>query len=311
MQKTVITYSEMSALRECRLQHHFKYERKLIPKVTSQKLTFGHFGHLVLQTLYSTKSIEFTSDALKKLIADYEDQIKNSGLPEQEIHIQKLSTLEFSAAIISYLFNQGKKDLERFQFIDIEKTFEIPVLHPISHRKIHKMFFAGKIDAIATDKETNQTVILEHKFLRSFDADVDMQISAYCYAYGRLSGTFPSYVIYNVIYKPNLKKDSTKDLTDFSERARKSVENNPPIKINVSRGPEDYRIFEEELYEASKEKRKVNAYKHRNVDTNPGGHCSWKCAFKDICMKPNDQHLIEKLFDVRTKEHEELPEGGA
>jgi hypothetical protein len=304
MDKLVMTYSELSSMRECRRRHELSYVRLLKPKRTSTKLAVGTIGHEALATYFLSQE---SKQALATFDSKLEEEIKRIKSISSDANVDELSVSAYAtrAALRHYLELQGPEDLKRYEVIEVERTFEVPVLHP-------KAFYAGKIDLIVKDRHLGVLGIFDHKFLSAFDSNVnllalDIQITLYCYATGRLFDEFPAIAIYNVIKKPKIKKKDGESLTDYEERVyshlQKKIDDKkvmPFVRTSITRGPNDFAIAEQELYEAIRDRRR-KSFNFRNV----GMHCSWKCAFKEICFHENAM-LVEEMFEKRSTPHEEL-----
>lgn len=317
MKEVNITYSELSAMHECRRRHHFAYERLLKPKITPSKLAVGSAGHLALETFFTDGNPDAALEAFDNYINDDLERVKK---PNRNLIKTETEAASVRAALQLYLGSQGLEDYKRYEFIELEKKFKIPIVNPDSRRKLPKAFYSGKIDAVVRDRQLNGALaVMEHKFLAAFDDNInilaiDMQITMYAYAVGRLLGEFPAMVVYNVLQKPRYKRTETKiensdekileDLQSYSERVYSLIQKKPESYLKhatVTRNASDYRIIEEELYHAARERRKKNPYHWRNV----GPHCSWKCAFKEICFH-EDEQLMEEMYETKSSTHEEL-----
>jgi hypothetical protein len=313
MKEITITFSEISAMHECRRRHDLSYIRLLKPKAPPSKLMIGSAGHEALGTYYLTKNPTLALDVYDKYIEEGVKKIKAAG---QDPKKSQGSAARVRATLRHYLETKGPEDHDTYEFLEIEKDFKIPILDPVSRRRLPKAFYAGKIDAIVRHRQNKALAIWENKFLTAFDSNInilaiDLQLTLYNYGAGRLIGEFPTYSIYNVLKKPGHKiTDADKKDRPIFDEVLKAHEDRVYSLIRkdektvqrslVTRNMNDFRVVEEELFNAAKSRRKLG-YAWRNV----GPHCSWKCPFTEVCFH-EDPILMDTLFEQKTKAHEEL-----
>lgn len=105
-------------------------------------------------------------------------------------------------------------DRKRYRVIGVEIPFEGPLLNPDTGETAINWRFAGKVDGLAVENVTNETIVVEHKTtsdaIEGDDADywqklsMDDQCSAYTVG-ATFLGHEPRYVLYDVARKPALK----------------------------------------------------------------------------------------------------------
>jgi hypothetical protein len=314
MNETIITYSELSSMRECGRRHKFSYVDGLVRKVKSRKLAVGSIGHLAVEAFLKTSDKSYAlsvydSESSKDL-AEIKSQAKRE---EAEIELANVR-----GAFRVWMEKEGAELIDKFNIIECEKAFKISVVNPETRRKVPKAYYAGRIDGIAQHKKELWTANLETKFLASFDHNInllnaDMQVSCYWYAIGRMTGEFPTATLYNVIKKPRYKKKSSESLHEFQDRVYSQVLDKYPPESDggffdigriVTRNENHFRVVERELYEGIRELRRIEKGQ-RYAYRNQGMHCSWKCAFKEICLVA-DPVIIDQLYEKKKYKHEEL-----
>lgn len=139
-----VDVSEIKCFRECSRKHEFSSRNRyhLQPKTPNDNLVFGTQFHECLHMMYLGTPIEKIHEFINKEVtsADY---------------LKTMLTM-----IDGYYENVYPQDVERYQVIDIEKSFTIHVTADVD--------FCGSIDMIAIDKKTNRLVGFEHKSGKNF-----------------------------------------------------------------------------------------------------------------------------------------------
>ena len=149
-----IDVSEIKCFRECTRKHEFSSRNRyhLQPKTPNDNLVFGTQFHECLHMMYLGTPIEKIHEFIQKEVtnADY---------------YKIMHTM-----VDGYYENVYPQDKERYQIVDIEKSFSIPALS--NEEGEVTVEFCGSIDMIAIDRETNHLVGFEHKSGKNFRPDI-------------------------------------------------------------------------------------------------------------------------------------------
>lgn len=171
--------SEVKTYRECKRKHQYSSRNRLhlIPMKTPDNLIFGTQFHEILHAMYM-------GTPLDKILAWIDKEI------DDPVYWKTARNMSEGYYNNVYL----PEDKDRYQVIDIEKSFEIPIgicgIHEIKNYEYKRfgetlmgidprtgemgeaIIVCGSIDMIAVDKKTNKLVGFEHKTAKNFRPDV-------------------------------------------------------------------------------------------------------------------------------------------
>lgn len=272
-----LSISGINNYRTCPRMDYYDRVERLVPIVTSPKLTFGMGMHKGLEAYYSH------GEAAALLAYDtwYTKQIMwltehNGDLQEA----QKAATMG-RALLTEYIGYAKKHDDFNIAIINgdpaVEQRFRIelwdnaPVFEP-------PVYLDGVFDAVVEDKY-GMLWIMEHKTAQYFPSEfslwLDWQITAYIMAGRQLFGDRLKGVVYNVIRKVDPKRAKT-DVISRKLVTRTNTE--------LHAGWEQIKRKAREMLE--------DPYR----DPNPGVHCNWRCAYQQLCLCEQDGTNKEVLI---------------
>ncbi|MEW6557193.1 MAG: PD-(D/E)XK nuclease family protein [Elusimicrobiota bacterium] len=284
--KVIITNSQIELFKECRLKYKFAYLDLLTPKVPSSKLFLGAGIHEGLKAYYSNQK---DLDTAKKSFANYVNtQIKDI---ENQIELTDEQLEEITQANklgLSMLeeYDKFAKVQDDFEIVFPEKEFLVPVITPFGHKST-KFMFAGKVDGLV--KKNNAYWLMEHKTTSSVSSGylsnlvLDEQVTAYIWALQKQENIEIVGCIYNIIRK-QLPSPKVKNPIVYREQ--------------VYRSQKDIADFQTQLHRICLEISHPAIYRH------PTDDCSWKCAYRTLCIEDTDEARMQ--FRIKEKINEEL-----
>lgn len=299
MSTRFISYSSLSTLGMC--PRKFVLSKRYEPKVKSKDLALGDVFHKVLAAFYSKKREEDGASVFNAAFRDYIDQAKRNGLDTYALE-GAFTSLE--SILLAYWNKVASHDVDRFEFIAIEKPFEV--------RLSRDLVLHGFVDGIWQDRDSGVKYIVEHKYKSDHYSDLielDFQVSLYTLALAPEYGILPT--IYNVARKPAHKRISGEPLSSFVERVVKAIYDKLDdfeykhtnfnsryfIRDVYSRGRRELEVALEQARYMAKAMR--NFLKNPNTAwRNVGEHCMYMCPFRSICIE-EDRILVEKFFSCK------------
>jgi hypothetical protein len=190
----VLTESRQKCGRRCQREHYFAYLLGYRVAVEDEALRLGTMEHKGLEVRWSGGDLDAALAAMEPLAA---------------------SPFEFAKAyamLVGYVA-RWEDDLERYEVLAVERTFEAPLLNPETGAASRTWVLGGKLDAVVRERATGRVLLLEHKTAGvdvSPGSDyfkrlvIDGQISTY-YAGARALGYDVEGAIYDVLRKPALR----------------------------------------------------------------------------------------------------------
>ncbi len=327
----VVTFSEISTFKSCRLKHHLMYEELLAPRQPSRHLRFGKAIHNGLHDFH----IGGCEMGIEEFAAKLDDEIKILRAdPELELwdedYQQFAEEHELGRAMLARYdaFNAAQEPLE---VVELEYPFDVRLKTPTGRKS--RTEIAGKVDGIVKDGYGNM-FILEHKTAGSIDSkyianlDLDDQINAYIWALAELGYPIKG-VVYNVLAKwiphpPELIK-SGKLSTNKKQRTTfdlymKAIEENGLaasdytemldmlqvkgdktfLRLKVYRNKTEIERIGHELYQAARDMAKPSIYR------NPGACKLNGCSVRSLCIEDGPEARMN--FRIKKARHEELEE---
>ena len=196
----LLTNSMRSKFAQCHRAYKLAYVDMKRPVVTSDALSFGTAFHALLERYWKREEITEDMFALDD--------------PFKAVTLRKL----FDGYCLKYL----NDDISKYDSLGAEIGFEAPLMNPETGAVSRTWTLAGKIDAIAREKDTGRTVIVEHK-TTSQDIGpgsdywkkipIDGQVSGY-YVGAQVAGYDAQNCVYDVIRKPAIKPSSSIPVLD-------------------------------------------------------------------------------------------------
>ena len=148
--RTLLTYSELTAFRNCRRKHYWRYERGLVP-VTREMgaLWFGDIFHQVLEHWHNGDE--------QKALEEIEKRFPFCSVPDGEVRVDwvKLMTM-FLAYAAKY-----PHESEDFEVVTLEQEFQCEIRNPTTSGRSRTFIFGGKVDGLI--RREDGLWLMEHK----------------------------------------------------------------------------------------------------------------------------------------------------
>lgn len=275
---TQIHVSWINAYQTCPRMYYFAYVERLVPVVESPKLLFGKGIHKGLEAYYKTSLREEALAAYRQWLAEQEAYLmENNADPE---HVKEAS--EIGELLLGVYIDYAEKK-DNFKAVAVEQEFVAPIWPPDGSPLEHQ--HAGRWDGVVRNMY-GDLWLMEHKTARDFPTEIELQlnpqVSYYLLAAQQLYDEPVRGVVYNVIRKVH------------PARARSPV----IFRRLITRTAVELKHAQEQLYRAT-----VRMLSDEHFDPIPGFHCSWKCAYQQLCLCLQDgtdyQPLAEQMFRVR------------
>ena len=286
-----LTNSMRNKFASCHRAYQFAYVELVRPLVPSEALSFGTAMHALLENYWggSENPAPTTGDAFKDM------------------------TLQ--ALFEGYVNRWFAEDEDRFDKIAAEVGFQAPLMNPETGGISKTWEIAGKIDAIAKEKESGKVFIVEHK-TTSQDIGpgsdywrklaIDGQVSGY-YVGAQSKGFDVENCLYDVIRKPTIKpykatpedkrkynKDGSLSKTcrefdetpeEWYERLKADIAERPDYyyaRVEVARSADDLTDYLFDMWAVGREI--ADAERLGRFSRNPQSCSAFgKCEYFDVC----------------------------
>lgn len=178
-----ISASMRSVFKKCRYQWHFRYMRRLEPKLLSAPLRFGTLIHTSLE-LYYPKGVKRGPHPAKTFEVAYKRELESSHkMGFKDVDGQWHDAMSLGVGMLEhYVQHYGKDD--EWEVIATECMFEQPVYDPETGVQIAT--YVGVLDNVLRHRPTKKIWIRDHKSAKSIDTGylaLDDQSSGY-WTYG-------------------------------------------------------------------------------------------------------------------------------
>jgi hypothetical protein len=306
--RDLLTSTRLATLRRCPKQHYFRYELGLSRVRTSDALRLGVAFHLGLE--HHNRGAD-AANAIDLAVAGYEHVPEWADTFDWQVEREVVRQL-----LSGHFWRYEKDDIE---IIDVERTFELPLVNPNTGRQGRAFVVAGKIDAIARLAD-GRLAVLEYKTCGEDiapDSDYwlrlrcDPQISQYVLA-ARALGYDVATVLYDVARKPTIspfratppdKRKYTKDGRLYaSQRERDETPEQYAVRLlddigarpdyyfqrrEVPRLEDELAEFQIELWQQAKQL--LDSRRHGRWFRNIHRFTCGTCEFAEICL--NSVHV--------------------
>lgn len=314
----IISRSEKSLFKSCRLARHLQYKEGLVPKREKPVLVVGNVAHEFLEELYTGKR----SDARERALAAFDvfmmkvrEQAADSLMEDEDRNKLEIEIKKMRVLCDEYCIHRWERDKREYKFLKAEWDVHVPVVDPQTGATLlspdgREVHLGARFDQVWESKKTGKIQVVENKTAASFDEssillDIGDQISDYFY----IGATLPEWkgrmghLIWNVIVKSTksvTKADRKKygdDATGaFLTRYRKDIAENrgatfPRIR-KLKRTRSDLLTIREENFLVCREM--VN---DSIIYRNPNTECQWKCSVKELCVRDTPDARAT-FFDV-------------
>lgn len=232
------TYSMWSRFRNCRKACEWRYFKELVPLERNKNLAFGSVIHDALEIWHGHRD-------LVRVLEHLDGAYRERALDEKQLADWHLATAMMTAYAKHY-------PAEEFKVIALEKTFEGPIINPITGAASRSFSLAGKVDGII--KQDGLYYLLEHKTAAQIDAGylerlwTDFQIILYAWYLEQTMGIYISGVIYNVLVKAKLRQSKGETEVEFETRRAGLIAKSKTGKSSAKRKmPETDEAFQARL----------------------------------------------------------------
>ena len=289
-----LTNSMRNKFAQCHRAYKIAYNDLIRPAVESEALSFGTAMHALLEGYWG---------------ASEEEVATLDPLPDP----YKQATLE--ALFYGYCNKWSVADSARFENIGSEIRFDAPLMNPETGALSKTWHLSGKIDAIAKERSTGKTFIIEHKTTGSDigpgsdywrKIPIDGQVSGY-FVGAKVNGHEAEVCLYDVIRKPTIKpykatpqdkikynKDGTVSKTcrlvdetteEWKERLKNDIAERPDYyfaRLEVVRSENDLAEYLFDMWAVGREI--ADAERMGRFSRNPQA-CSvfGNCEYFDVC----------------------------
>lgn len=288
-----ITYTALSAFRNCRQKYKHRYVDELVlDRPKGNALWIGTLFHEGIERFYNGESMT----DIVSYVASQKDDL---GDPDRWLRV--------NAMLIAYA---DKYKDEQLEIIALEDEFEVPIINPATGKKSTTMVLGGKIDGLVKCDD-GAFAIFEHKttavpiqnYIKTLWSD--FQTRLYCDAYSRYKGIKVNRAVFNIIKR--------------SQRRRKRHEADDDFLIRLIEDTEFYRqelIFGKgmlgeiktqlwDLKDNMQQARRENRwYKNESQCRSFFGICD----YYDLCSSANNPIVRNSMY-MKRERHEELGEG--
>lgn len=232
------TYSMWRLFRNCRKACEWRYIKELVPLERNHNLIVGSIIHDCLEIWHGNRDL---GQVLDHLDTTYTDRVRDEK--------QKASWHMATAMMTAYA---KQYPAEEFEIIALEKTFEGPIINPITGAASRSFSLTGKVDGIV--KQDGLYYLLEHKTASQIDAGylerlwTDFQIILYAWYLEQTMGIFISGIIYNVLVKAKIRQSLGETEAEFESRRAALIVKSKSGKSSAKRKmPETDEAFQQRL----------------------------------------------------------------
>lgn len=308
-----LTNSMRSKFNRCHRAYRFAYVDMKRPAVASEALSFGTAMHGMLEQYWSGKEITLDGD-------------------ENDYTFWTLKAL-----MDGYISKWQVSDSDKYEAIAAEVGFTAPLMNPETGGISKTFQLAGKIDALAKEKSTGKTLIVEHKTTSQdigpgsaywLKLPIDGQVSGY-YVGAQSLGYEPTNCLYDVIRKPTIKpykatpvdkrkynkdgslskacRENDETPQEWYERLKADIAERPDYyyaRLEIARSNND---LEEYLFDMWAVGREIaDAERMGRFSRNPDScNVFGSCEYFDVCSGCADIDDVT-LFRTAEKVNEEL-----
>ncbi len=319
------TYSMWSLFRNCRKAVEYRYVLGLTPNGKDPNLNFGALIHDCLQLWHQCRDL----DAVIALI----DRACAARVSDEHVH------RDWHLARAMMRGYAARYPEEEFEVVALEKTFEGPIVNPVTGAASRSFRLAGKVDGIV--RIGDEHYVLEHKTAATIDGDylerlwMDFQIAIYSHYVEEALGIPITGVIYNVLGKGRLQQGKgeteeeyldrraeliAKSKTGKSTAKRKMPESDEEYLARLAEKYSDPEMFHREKLYLSRDRFDVlraelwqltkaflDARRSKVFYQNTAFCFNYHrpCAYFPVCRSNGNPNVIENFYSI-TAPHEEL-----
>ena len=291
-----VSYSSSADYRTCNRKFYYRNVLKLEPKKLSSALSLGTVFHNCFDMLFQKK----TKPEIHQYVAKfYEDAIRTSLDPSQQ---EWLSIDQYK--VLGMWDNYPLNDME-FEKVEPEVSFRVKL------DGLKGIYLKGRVDGLVVRqgkywiREVKTTSMKKGEFQKK--ASVSYQGSGYIYGVEKFRGIKIEGVVYDVVFKPALRRGVHETAGDFGERIYQDYCNPDRkdfyyLRFFTYRSAKEIEEFEKDMVLLARDLRtRTREGKwYRNTD-----RCydfNKECDFRPICWtdKP-DEGLMQSLYERKGK----------
>jgi hypothetical protein len=287
-----ITYSMLSAFKNCQKKCEYRYFQFLVPTYKTQALFFGSIIHNWLEAWYLKDFKKADAIAYHKHIGSY---VYNHVVSVTEAYKKRYAD-------------------EEFDVVYIEKKIISPIIDPDKNRRLKKCVYGGAIDGIVKSKKDNKYYILEHKTASRIDGNylnklyTDLQINLYAWFAAYILKIPIEGIIYNVLGKINYKQKNGESDESFQERlATRYATGDLFHREYIVLSHEYQKLVMEDLCKTVRAMRLAKLHNYFFMNTDNCFKFNSKCVYHDLCASNNNELIRENSYTIENK-HSELGE---
>lgn len=220
-------------------------------------LMYGTIIHGVLENVYNdirTKRQRLlpTDNHIARYVRSQRELYwkENPNMSNEGRSLLEYSLLVAESTLPSYFRKWWKQDTNKISWKEMESEFRIPY----KTKDGRTTYLRGKIDGVFANPklrgfETKTASMINEVNLMDTLA-FEFQNMTYLWALTRLTKSYPSGVLYNMIRKTCLSRKVKESLSDFGQRVKKDTEKRPDFyffRYDISITPAEIKAFEVEL----------------------------------------------------------------
>jgi hypothetical protein len=264
---------------------YYNYIEGLVPKAESVRLSVGRGVHIGLAAFYTHMTRAAGCAAYEEWVEKEVPQL----MAEQADPTELEKSIELGRLMLDAYFdfaaeNDSFVPLEVGKAKAIEASFRVPVWSP-DNKRLRGVYQVGRFDGVVR-AAAGRIWLLEHKTAKDFPNEtylrLDEQVGYYLLAAWQLFRVQPAGVIYNVIRKVDPRKARTETVKRFK----------------VLRNGHELLYMRNSLYYAIQTIKKDKVFM-----PSPGLHCTWRCAYTQLCVcdhDGSDTSLLKEMFYIKT-----------
>lgn len=276
-----LTVTRLSTYRRCPRQHLYRYELGLSRIREQTPLRFGGAFHAGMEAHNQGADPHTT---IEQAVASYEVVPDWADTIEWAVERETLRQL-----LAGHLWRYEQDNLS---FVEVERSFDIPLVNPDTKALSRTFTLAGKIDGIVRLPD-GRLAVLEYKTSGEdigVDSDYwlrlrcDPQISQYALA-ARALGYDVATVLYDVTRKPTIRLRKNETPEEYSARLLIDIGDRPDYyfaRREVPRLEDELAEFQSELWQQANQLRESQRRNRwfRNVSKMSCGYCQ----FAPLCL---------------------------
>lgn len=297
----VVHATQVHTYLTCPRMYYFQYVENLVPVVESPKTAFGRGFHIGAAAYYTPglqspiARRECAVSAYHEWAATAEAQAALAGGNESG---RARESIELGEALL-HEYMRFAEENDDFRSVAVEQPFALPVWKKCRDGALRQLevrgtpvYYYGTFDGIVRSRY-GRLWLQERKTASSFPSEqelrMNLQVSFYLLAAYQLYGDEVCGMIYDVVRKVEPK------------RARSPVVH----RWHIGRSARELVSVADYLCRVS-----FRMLTDRYYDPAPGHHCSWMCAYWDLCTCLQEGVDYQPLIEGRYVVKQDAEEGG-